>query len=557
MLEGLAAWVIKTYVGKYVNVNPDKLSIGLLSGVVELENVQLNPEAFNEPEFPFEFKCGYAGKIKLNVSLNTLRYSPWVLDIDKLFILIGPKDLSKQETKSRRDQDHEHEYKQKADKLNDLEAKWFKEVELLGLDEETVESNKIDRKSKLWSLLSPMLYSLLNNIHVSLNNIHIRYEDTSNNFSLDTDIESIEIKNETKSAGAENNLTSKMLELKNFSIYSTNRILQNAMSDAEFHLKLYDLIKSDREDASSQFSYLIEPTSFQAQLVRDLSSKPLRKRKKPRIRLNTVLTDFNIHINHSQMNYFAHVVKFANVYKNALRCERIERPTTRFDKETNKKAAREWWLYLYECVRAQIRQPNMNDLVQWSRDVVVYRQAIEANLATIRYLQPYFSSNQPTSGVVSTSPSSNMQLALVASPDTDLSAHSVHLESSHEAERRRIETEWSYERLFTIRRAIFERFVSQPGYKAYLSKMQLNKPSSNNSNNNNLGVYGYLSWRLANFKDYYFGAATSKEEEPTPVPPTPPSGEHNKVDDEVLGNFTPFKQTSQFEVIEFFERTDK
>ena len=545
MLEGLAAWVIKTYVGKYVNVNPDKLSIGLLSGVVELENVQLNPEAFNEPEFPFEFKCGYAGKIKLNISLNTLRYSPWVLDIDKLFILIGPKVLSHIDTKSRHDANQdEHEYKQKADKLNDLEAKWFKEVELLGLDEDTTESNKIDRKSKLWSLLSPMLYSLLNNIHVSLNNIHIRYEDTCNNFSLDADIESIEIKNEAVKSVSESNLTSKMLELKNFSIYSTNRIIHNSMSDAEFHLKLYDLIKSDRDDTSSQFSYLIEPTSFQAQLVRDLSSKPLRKRKKPRIRLNTVLTDFNIHINHNQIKYFAHVVKFANVYKNVIRCERIERPTSRFElnsdrsnenvREKNKRAAREWWLYLFECIRAQIRKPNMNDLVQWSRDVNMYRQAIEFNLTTIRYLQPYFSSNH---AVIFNSPSSsNMQLALVA-PDTDLSAQSVHVESSHQLERRRIETEWSYERLFTIRRAIFERFVSQPGYKAYLTKMQqTNRPSTANVNNNNLGVYGYLSWRLANFKDYYFGSSKEEASPVAPPPPPPTSGEHNKIDDEVLGN---------------------
>lgn len=95
MLEGLAAWVLKTYIGKYINVNPDKLSIGLLSGVVELENVPLKPDAFNEYDFPFELKLGYIGKIKLNVSLNTLRYSPWSLHAENICIIIGPKDLSK------------------------------------------------------------------------------------------------------------------------------------------------------------------------------------------------------------------------------------------------------------------------------------------------------------------------------------------------------------------------------------------------------------------------------------------------------------------------------
>ena len=35
MLEGLAAWVLNTYVGEYVeNLNTDQLSIGLLQGNV-------------------------------------------------------------------------------------------------------------------------------------------------------------------------------------------------------------------------------------------------------------------------------------------------------------------------------------------------------------------------------------------------------------------------------------------------------------------------------------------------------------------------------------------
>ena len=117
MLEGLAAWVLKTYIGKYVNVNPDKLSIGLLSGVVELENVQLNCSAFNtDRELPFEIKYGYAGKIKLNVSLSTLRYSPWVLAVEKLFIVIGPKDLEAVKTTPRQTETEGSEAEKVSDK---------------------------------------------------------------------------------------------------------------------------------------------------------------------------------------------------------------------------------------------------------------------------------------------------------------------------------------------------------------------------------------------------------------------------------------------------------
>jgi len=41
MLEGLVAWVLNTYLGKYVsNLNTDQLSIALLKG----EDVSLLPE---------------------------------------------------------------------------------------------------------------------------------------------------------------------------------------------------------------------------------------------------------------------------------------------------------------------------------------------------------------------------------------------------------------------------------------------------------------------------------------------------------------------------------
>ena len=42
MLEGLATWFLNNYLGKYLeNLDNDQLSISLLSGQVELENVPL------------------------------------------------------------------------------------------------------------------------------------------------------------------------------------------------------------------------------------------------------------------------------------------------------------------------------------------------------------------------------------------------------------------------------------------------------------------------------------------------------------------------------------
>lgn len=88
MLEGLVAWVLNTYLGKYVsNLNTDQLSVALLkgmfhltctpvqclchlndyvewplfiyiSGAVELENLPLRKDALREFDLPFEVKAG-------------------------------------------------------------------------------------------------------------------------------------------------------------------------------------------------------------------------------------------------------------------------------------------------------------------------------------------------------------------------------------------------------------------------------------------------------------------------------------------------------------------
>lgn len=370
MLEGLAAWVLETYIGKYINVNPDKLSIGLLSGVVELENVPLKPDAFNDLNFPFELKTGIIGKIKLNVSLNTLRASPWLLQAEKLSIILGPKD-----------------YKQTVfkpidvnQKLSELESKWFKEVELLGLDE-----SKSDKKSVLLKYLTPIAYSLLNNINVSINELDIRYEDESNKISFGLKIESISIKTDPdvekiKNLDDSEDLSSKLFELKNFSVYSS-------------------AYKNENID------FIIEPTSFKAFLIRNLSQKPLRKRRQARICIKTHLECVKMNIGRKNLENLCHIITFCNTYSNYVF-------NNRFRSDSNTR-----WGLLLNSISYHVKKPSWQDMTKWAHDVSQYRKIIQ-------------------------------KIYIGESLGEDFSK-----------EKYRIETEWEYERLLIIRRAIFEKFV--------------------------------------------------------------------------------------------------
>lgn len=221
MFEGLVSSLLKTYIGKYVNVNQDKLSIGLLSGVVELENASLRLDAINDDNrFPFVVKFGHIGKIKLSISWNALRQSPWSLIAENIYIIIGPKrECNKQQQQEQREQqqqdpasnDQKHleqngeqridsssssvpttssdqavesSNTDKSSLLSTYENKWFREVETLGVTNNSSSSLNDNNtgddpygsqpRLQVYSYLASFAYSLLNNLHVSLNDLHIR-----------------------------------------------------------------------------------------------------------------------------------------------------------------------------------------------------------------------------------------------------------------------------------------------------------------------------------------------------------------------------------------------
>ncbi|VDO34943.1 unnamed protein product [Onchocerca flexuosa] len=62
MLENLVAWVLNNYVGEYLeNLNTDQLSIALLQGQVELENVPLKKSALCKFDVPLKKKLENSG----------------------------------------------------------------------------------------------------------------------------------------------------------------------------------------------------------------------------------------------------------------------------------------------------------------------------------------------------------------------------------------------------------------------------------------------------------------------------------------------------------------
>ena len=95
MLEGLAIWFLNNYLGKYLeDLDPDQLSISLLSGQVELENVPLRKDALSFLR-GVELKRGTVGHIRLTIPVSSLGTDPWCLSLTGVNIIVGPQSQRK------------------------------------------------------------------------------------------------------------------------------------------------------------------------------------------------------------------------------------------------------------------------------------------------------------------------------------------------------------------------------------------------------------------------------------------------------------------------------
>ena len=121
MLEGLATWFLNNYLGKYLeNLDTDQLSISLLSGQVELDNVPLRKDALRFLEPALEVKSGVVGHIKLTIPVSRLRSEPWSLALEGVTIVLGPQKFSQYDEEA----DDQVRLETKLAALDGIESDW-------------------------------------------------------------------------------------------------------------------------------------------------------------------------------------------------------------------------------------------------------------------------------------------------------------------------------------------------------------------------------------------------------------------------------------------------
>ncbi|XP_077570887.1 intermembrane lipid transfer protein VPS13D isoform X2 [Stigmatopora nigra] len=352
MLEGLVAWVLNTYLGKYVsNLNTDQLSIALLKGAVELENLPLRKDALREFDLPFEVKTGFIGKITLQIPFYRPHSDPWVISMSQLHLIIGP--AIPQEYDDEKEKEEQRERKKYL--LKTLEDKFKSECEQKG-------------ESYWYTVTASVVTRIVENIELNIQDVHLRFEDDTckpeKPFSFGVCVNNISAQNPSK-ATASNPFRQKQLEIEDFRIYW----------DTECEM-LAKLPINQIQEAMTQcmktwpHQYIFEPVSASVLLRRNASKEPLRFRHTPRIQGHVQLETMSLRL--SQVQYQQIMAFLKELYRREREMiYRKWRPNCIVSGN-----CRQWWLFAIEANLSEIREQrhrrNWSFALQRARDVQTY-----------------------------------------------------------------------------------------------------------------------------------------------------------------------------------------
>lgn len=160
-MEALAIPIVNQLLGDYIsNLELNQLEIGLWSGNVKLKDLKLNSTMFTQNGIPLSVAYGTIDRLNISIPWNDMKNKATRIEIENVFVLCKP--VSESAFDPYKENLVEQEKKQKRLKML--------ETELLDL-KQTGYFQKIGE-------------SVVDNLQITIKNIHIRYEDSASSVCL-------------------------------------------------------------------------------------------------------------------------------------------------------------------------------------------------------------------------------------------------------------------------------------------------------------------------------------------------------------------------------------
>lgn len=389
MLEGLVAGLLNRFLGMYVkNFDPTQLKVGIWSGDVKLRNLELRREALDQLKLPINVVEGHLGELTIVIPWSNLRGAPVKIFIEDVFLLASPKEEAEynEEEESRRKQ------RIKMEKLDSAEL--LKERSQEGLSQE--------EQKRTQSFTESLVTKIVDNLQVTVKNIHIRYEDaisapghpfalgiTLEEFSaVSTDGEWVPtfIQDSTKT-------THKLATLESLAVYwNTDTKLMGPGREAHTpgeeltpHDQMLENFKSmivRGDDVSGNHQFILKPVSGQAKIELDKTGSP----QVPKFKANLLFDEIGLVLDDQQ---YRDALMMVDLFHYFIRHQEYKKYQPKG--VTPKEDPRAWLQFAGNAVLSKIHERNR----RWSWDYFRERRDDRR-----RYIELFKKKkqNQPLSG---------------------------------------------------------------------------------------------------------------------------------------------------------------
>jgi vacuolar protein sorting-associated protein 13A/C len=91
MLSSVIVGLVSKYLGEFVELAPDQLSVGLTSGQVDVSNLRFRNEALRDLNLPITVKQGVLGRLHISIPWTSIWSTPTTIVVEDVFLLAASK----------------------------------------------------------------------------------------------------------------------------------------------------------------------------------------------------------------------------------------------------------------------------------------------------------------------------------------------------------------------------------------------------------------------------------------------------------------------------------
>ncbi len=282
MISGLVVSLVTKYLGEFVDLAPDQLSVGLTSGEVNVGNLRFRPEALRDLNLPITVREGVLGHLRISIPWTSIWSNPTRVELEDIYLLAEAKQNVFDEDFDKRIQTTKERFLQLRELFNHPPA-----------SEEALEHARHEEAAgATWT--SRLTAAIVNNVQVSVKRVHIRFEEAG--FACGLSLESFaavscDEEYVARMVGSSGGVVRKLCSLENLASYWDSGGAPLRYDSAEDFCGKMKALIGRPEDATHQ--YLLRPMSGTLKAA-------IHQYEQPKLRLQATFQEVHISVHETQ-----------------------------------------------------------------------------------------------------------------------------------------------------------------------------------------------------------------------------------------------------------------